>query len=148
MSRGFFDERSLISLAVRIPSGDALIMLNFSPDFISEWGEEGPRANISSLADHADYIGKLAGRQHVGIGSDYDGIAKTPLGLEDASKYPDLLAELIRRGWSDEEVRGVAGGNLFRVLEKVEKVARSQGKVKPFTSIFDGRDDMKRRDHF
>lgn len=123
-------------------------MLNFSPDFISEWGEDGTRANISSLADHADYIGKLAGRQHVGIGSDYDGIAKTPEGLEDASKYPELLAELIRRGWSDEEIRGVAGANLLRVLEKVERVARSQRDVKPFTEIFEGRDDMKKRDHF
>lgn len=123
-------------------------MLNFSPDFISEWGEDGPRANISSLADHADYIGKLAGRQHVGIGSDYDGIAKTPEGLEDASKYPELLAKLIRRGWSDEEIRGVAGANLLRVLEKVERVARSQRDVKPFTEIFEGRGDMKKRDHF
>jgi membrane dipeptidase len=147
-SRRRLHEASLILLVHSIPSGDALVMLNFSPDFISEWGEEGPRANISNLADHADYIGKLAGREHVGIGSDYDGIAKTPQGLEDASKYPDLLAELIRRGWSDEEVRGVAGGNLFRVLEKVEKAAHSQRKVKPFTAIFDGRDDMKKRDHF
>lgn len=60
-----------------IPSGDALIMLNFSPDFISEWSDgSGTRANISNLADHADYLGRLAGRSRIGIGSDFDGIAK------------------------------------------------------------------------
>ena len=88
-----------------IPGGDALVCLNFSPDFISD-----TRANVSSMADHADYIARLAGKEHVAIGSDFDGILSVPDGLEDVSKYPALVAELIRRGWSDREIVGLAGG--------------------------------------
>ncbi|KAM0793236.1 hypothetical protein ACM66B_000700 [Microbotryomycetes sp. NB124-2] len=131
-----------------IPGGDALIMLNFSPDFVSEVGENGGvRANISLLAEHADHIGRVAGRQYVGIGSDFDGILKTPVGLENVSKYPDLIAELVRRGWSDDEVRGVASENFLRVLKKVERVKHEMRHVKPFTDIFEPRldGDMKPR---
>lgn len=71
-----------------------------------------------------------------------------PEGLEDTSKYPDLLAELLRRGWTDKEVRGVASENFLRVMAKVEKVAHGLRHEKPVTDIFDGRDDMQRRDHF
>lgn len=73
---------------------------------------------------------------------------QTPHGLEDVSKYPDLIAELLRRGWTDHEIRGLASGNLLRILGKVEAVAHGLRKEKPVTDIFDGRDDMKRRDHF
>lgn len=91
--------------------GDVLIMLNFSPTFVSEWSDgSGLRSNVSLVADHADYIGRLAGREHVGIGSDFDGIDAVPEGLEDVSKYPNLVTELLRRGWSDKEVMGLTSG--------------------------------------
>ena len=112
--------------------------------FVSEGGPDGVRANISLMADHVDYIGRLAGRRHVGVGSDFDGIDKTPEGLEDVSKYPDLVAELIRRGWSDREVAGFASENLLRVLAKAEKVARAlqrQGAAVQ-TDVFEGREDI------
>ncbi|BGP12612.1 hypothetical protein JCM10213_008748 [Rhodosporidiobolus nylandii] len=120
-----------------VSGGDAIIMLNFSPPFITEG-----KADVKAMADHADYIGKLAGRQHVGIGSDFDGIESTPEGLEDVSAYPNLVAELIKRGWSDAEILGLTSGNILRVIEKVEAVSRKLKHVKPYTDVFEGRMDL------
>ncbi|GAA5857118.1 hypothetical protein JCM8547_007970 [Rhodosporidiobolus lusitaniae] len=131
----------------KIPGGDTIIMLNFAPDFVSEGpAGEGRRANVSLMADHADYIGRLAGRQHVGIGSDYDGIPTVPEGLEDVSTYPNLVTELIKRGWSDKEIEGLTSGNILRVLEKVEAVSRKLKHMQPVTDVFEGRDDLVKHD--
>jgi membrane dipeptidase len=80
-------------------------------------------ATLSDVANHMDYVRKIAGIDYVGIGSDFDGFYGAPDGLEDVSKYPDLLAELLRRGYSKEEIKKVAGLNLLRVMRKVEAVA-------------------------
>ncbi|GAA6004489.1 hypothetical protein JCM10207_000750 [Rhodosporidiobolus poonsookiae] len=126
-----------------IPGGDTVIMLNFAPGFVSEWGDgKGLRANVSLMADHADYIGRLAGRQYVGIGSDFDGIEDVPEGLEDVSMYPNLIAELIKRGWTDKEIYGLTNGNILRVLQKVEDVSRKLQRVKPHTNVFELRKDL------
>lgn len=77
--------------------------------------------------------------------SDFDGIGKTPIGLEDVSKYPNLIAELLKRGWSDKEVAGVASENLLRVLNKAEQVSKSMKGERPAMDIFKGRDDLHRR---
>jgi membrane dipeptidase len=77
------------------------------------------------VADHVDYIRRLAGVEHVGLGSDFDGITEVPDGLEDASKFPDLVAELLRRGWSEMDVKKVVGLNILRVMRAAEQVARS-----------------------
>ena len=82
-----------------------------------------PVAVIGDVADHFDHIKQVAGAEHVGLGSDYDGITETVNGLEDVSKYPELLAELIKRGWTDTEIRGVAGENVLRVLSRAEVVS-------------------------
>ena len=82
-----------------------------------------PKATIGQVADHIEYIGKLAGIDHIGIGSDFDGITSTPAGLEDVSMYPALTAELIRRGYKDEEIGKILGANILRVLRKAEEVA-------------------------
>ncbi|GAA5889053.1 hypothetical protein JCM5296_007151 [Sporobolomyces johnsonii] len=133
----------------KVKGGDSLVMLNFSPLFVSEWPNgTGVRANVSLVADHADYIGRLAGREHIGIGADFDGIPTTPEGLEDVSAYPRLIAELIRRGWTDKEILGVAGGNLLRILDKVEATSRRLRRLPPSTGIFEGRDDLTKRDGF
>ncbi|GAA5885523.1 hypothetical protein JCM16303_002243 [Sporobolomyces ruberrimus] len=132
-----------------VTAKDALVMLNFSPDFISEFPDgSGTRANVSLVADHADYIAKLSGKQHLGIGSDFDGILRTPAGLEDVSKYDALFAELLRRGWSDDEILGLAGGNLLRILNRVETVARQSRDKKPSTVIYEGRTDLKKHRGF
>jgi membrane dipeptidase len=90
-----------------------------------------PRATLSQVADHLDHIKQVAGADHIGIGGDFDGITETIVGLEDVSKYPDLFAELSRRGWSDGDLRKLAGENLLRVLARAEAVARRLQKERP-----------------
>ena len=80
-----------------------------------------PPVGIKDVADHFDHIKQVAGVDHVGIGGDFDGTGGEHIqGLEDVSKYPDLLAELARRGWTDDDLRKVASGNILRVLTDVE----------------------------
>ncbi len=82
-----------------------------------------PPVTLAQVADHIDHIAKVAGVDHVGIGSDFDGVGATlPQGLTDVSTYPALLAELMRRGWSDADVAKLAGGNILRVMEGAERV--------------------------
>jgi len=83
----------------------------------------GPKATLSQVADHIDHARKVAGIEHVGLGSDFDGVARLPVGLEDVSKFPALLAELLRRGYSEADVERIAGRNILRVLAESEKVA-------------------------
>jgi membrane dipeptidase len=100
---------------------------------VAAWRESHPSpiATIADVADHLDHIKRVAGAAHVGIGGDYDGITETVRGLEDVSKYPDLLAELVKRGWTDAEIRGLAGANILRVLERAEVVAARLQKTRP-----------------
>ena len=90
------------------------------------WQREhpGPVATLAQVADHIDRLRDIAGIEHVGIGSDFDGGALLPEGLGDVSRFPDLLAELLRRGYSTADVGRVAGGNLLRLLREAESVAR------------------------
>jgi membrane dipeptidase len=81
-------------------------------------------ATISDVADHMDHIKRVAGAAHVGMGADFDGITDTVQGLEDVSTYPMLLAELVKRGWTDREIRGVASENVLRVLAQAEAEAK------------------------
>lgn len=97
----------------------SLVMVNFYNDYISCQEE----ATLSQVADHLDYIKKVAGAGAVGFGGDYDGVSRLPSGLEDVSKYPDLVAELLRRQWTEEEVRGALSDNLLRVFKAVEQVS-------------------------
>jgi membrane dipeptidase len=83
-----------------------------------------PKVTIADVADHIDYIRKVAGVDHIGIGSDFDGNDNWPEDLSDVSMFPNLFAELIRRGWSDEDLMKVAGGNVLRALEQAEQVAK------------------------
>ena len=83
-----------------------------------------PRARLSQVADHIEYVRKVAGVDHVGIGGDFDGITEVVEGLEDVSTYPALFAELARRGWSDSDLRKLAGENLLRVFAQAERVSR------------------------
>ncbi len=83
-----------------------------------------PRATLSQVADQIDYVRKVAGVDHVGIGGDFDGITEVVQGLEDVSTYPALFAELARRGWSDDDLRKLAGENFLRVFAQAEAVAK------------------------
>jgi membrane dipeptidase len=93
-----------------------------------------PGVTLSQVADHIVHVARVAGIDHVGIGSDFDGVGnRLPTGLEDVGTYPALLAELMRRGWSDTDVAKLAGGNILRVMEAAEKVAASMAKELPGT---------------
>ncbi|MEX2435947.1 MAG: dipeptidase, partial [Balneolaceae bacterium] len=92
---------------------------------MDEWEaeHEAPKATLEQVADHIDHITNVAGIDHVGIGGDYDGIGSLPTGLEDVSTYPDLFAELLKRGYTDEELKKIAGLNALRVMRSVEDVS-------------------------
>jgi membrane dipeptidase len=95
---------------------------------LAEWERTHPKPVVtrSVVADHIEHIARVAGKDHVGIGSDFDGLGTdVPVGLNDVSRYPELLAELMRRGWSDADVAKLAGGNILRVMEEAEAVART-----------------------
>ena len=94
---------------------------------LAEWfatDASGVRGTISTVADHIDHIVKVAGIDHVGIGSDFDGIESWPVGLEDVSDYPRLTEELLRRGYSETDIHKILGGNVLRALREAEAVAK------------------------
>ena len=90
-----------------------------------------PQVTLSQVADHIEYVRKIAGVDHVGLGGDFDGISSVIKGLEDVSAYPSLFAELAHRGWSDADLRKLAGENVLRALSRAEDVARRLQKTRP-----------------
>jgi membrane dipeptidase len=79
---------------------------------------------ITKVADHIDHVVKLTGIDHIGFGSDFDGVYFVPEGLEDVSKYPNLIYELLKRGYTDEEIEKICSGNLLHIWKKVEDYAQ------------------------
>jgi membrane dipeptidase len=107
-------------LRVQFPSNPAYVSAG-----LERWRADNPepRATLGQVADHIDHIRKLAGIDHIGLGSDFDGITSVVQGLEDVSTYPALTAELLRRGYSDEDLRKILGLNALRVWRQAEQVA-------------------------
>jgi membrane dipeptidase len=107
---------------------------------VEEWtkAHPAPLAHLSDVADHIDYIRKVAGIDHIGLGGDFDGITAVPQGLEDVSKYPALTAELLRRGYKDDEVRKILGQNVLRVMREAERVSKKlQAERGPSSLLFE-----------
>jgi membrane dipeptidase len=92
---------------------------------LADWTKANPAplSTVADAADHIDHIRKVAGIDHIGLGGDFDGITSVPEGLEDVSKYPALTAELLRRGYKDDDVKKIIGLNILRVMRSVEKVS-------------------------
>ena len=92
---------------------------------LTQWEAQHPMpvTTLAQVADHIEHIRQVAGVDHVGIGSDFDGIPDAPVGLEGVDRYPALLEELMRRGWSDADIAKLAGENLLRVLGAAEQVS-------------------------
>jgi membrane dipeptidase len=122
-------------LRVQFPSNPAYVSAG-----LERWRADNPEphATLSQVADHIDHIRKVAGIDHIGLGGDFDGISSVIQGLEDVSKYPDLTAELLRRGYSDEDVRKILGLNVLRVWRQAEQVAARLQKTRgPSTAIIE-----------
>jgi membrane dipeptidase len=94
---------------------------------LKTWEAAHPRPAVTAaaVADHIDHIVKIAGHDHVALGGDFDGIPYTPEGLTGVQDYPALFAELIRRGWTDQNLAKLAGGNILRALRGAETIAAS-----------------------
>uniref|UniRef100_A0A8D2NNK2 Dipeptidase n=1 Tax=Zosterops lateralis melanops TaxID=1220523 RepID=A0A8D2NNK2_ZOSLA len=101
----------------QLVSDTGIIMVTFNADVLA-CGRKV--VNISTLADHFDHIKEIAGSESIGIGGDYDGVERFPEGLQDVSKYPSLIEELLRRGWNETELKGVLRENFLRVFREVE----------------------------
>lgn len=131
------------SILRRMPENGGVVMVTFVPGFTSqqlvEWNRTpadrrsggAPRATLSQVADHIDHIKEVAGVDHVGIGGDFDGIDTVVEGLEDVASYPRLFAELARRGWSEGDLRKLAGENILRAFERAEQVAARLQRERP-----------------
>ena len=106
---------------------------------LKEWesAHPEPKATVATVADHIEHAAKVAGHDHVGIGGDLDGIDRTVVGLSGVEGYPNLFAELIRRGWSDENLAKLAGGNILRALRQAEAVAASMKGTPPAMATLD-----------
>lgn len=106
---------------------------------LAEWERTHPRpvTTLAQVADHIEHIRAVAGIDHVGIGSDFDGIPDAPRGLEAVDRYPALLEELMRRGWSDADIAKLAGENVLRVLGACERVAAGLRGREPAAEVSD-----------
>ena len=122
-------------LQVQFPGDDAAVKSG-----LAAWGaaRPAPRATIKDAADHIDHIRSVAGIDHIGLGGDFDGITAVVEGLEDVSTYPALTAELLRRGYKDDEILKITGQNILRVMRSVEKVSRTlQSRRAASATLFD-----------
>lgn len=110
-----------------LPQNDGVVMINFYSAFIAtnEALKEDPKAlgTLDDVCNHIEHVIKIAGIDHVGIGSDFDGVPRLPIGLEDVSTYPRITQELLNRGYTKQQLHQILGGNLLRVLRKAEQVA-------------------------
>ncbi len=129
--RGWDTARTTYAKSIGVPAG---VYGAKSPAPLVAWDAAHPEPQVSAatVADHVEHIAKIAGRDHVGIGGDFDGIQGTgPIGLKGVDGYPLLFAELARRGWSDGDLAKLSGGNVLRVMEAVEGVAKAMAGLPP-----------------
>nr|WP_211241279.1 dipeptidase [Pseudonocardia spinosispora] len=115
----------------RLPANGGIAMVTFVPRFILPRRKPRQVATVADVADHLDHMREVAGIDHLGIGGDFDGTRSTPDGLPDVSGYPNLIAELMGRGWSTTDLAGLTWRNALRVLRDVEDVSTSLRRTEP-----------------
>jgi membrane dipeptidase len=125
-----------------VAKNGGVVMVTFVPGFISQEVADydakpaaertgtAPKATLQQVADHIDHIRKVTGIDHIGLGGDFDGISSVIVGLEDVSTYPALTAELLKRGYKDDDIKKILGLNVLRVMRQVEKVAAGLQKTR------------------
>jgi membrane dipeptidase len=126
------------SLRAQFPNNEA-----YASAGMDRWREQNPepRATLQQVADHIDHIRKVAGIDHIGLGGDFDGITSVVQGLEDVSKYPDLTAELLKRGYTDQDIKKILGQNVLRVMRQAERVSAELRKKRgPSTATIEALD--------
>ncbi|WWD09291.1 hypothetical protein V865_007414 [Kwoniella europaea PYCC6329] len=99
-------------------------------------------ATTARVVDHIEHIAKIVGKNHVGLGSDFNGISLAVEGMEDVSKWPNMIQELLSRGWTEPEIAGIMGGNLLRVMEEVEVVKNDLSNAPPSPEVYYKRTDL------
>jgi membrane dipeptidase len=112
----------------RLKENGGIIMVTFLPELVSKHEN---LQTLHTVVDHMLYIGQRIGFDHIGIGSDYDGMFSSVRGLEDASHYPQLVSEMLRRGMLTSNIEKIIGLNVIRVLKEVERVADGTNKAQP-----------------
>jgi membrane dipeptidase len=129
--RAWDQARAAYARSVGVPA-DAYRARAAGPLIAWDAAHPEPRVTAATVADHVDHIARVAGHDHVGIGGDYDGIQGTgPADMTGVDGYPTLFTELARRGWRDADLAKLAGGNILRVMERVEAVARRMAATPP-----------------
>jgi membrane dipeptidase len=121
----------------QLPKNGGIVMMTFVPSFSSQAvadynkkddafkkANPAPRATVADVANHIDHVRRIAGIDHIGLGGDFDGIEDVVQGLEDTSKYPNLIVELLKRGYTDAEIKKITNENILRVLRGAEAVAK------------------------
>lgn len=118
------------SILKTLPANGGVVMINFFPSFVVPTNEleqdKEALGDLGTVVDHIEHVIRVAGIDHVGIGSDYDGVTRLPVGLEDVSTYPSITQELLKRGYKTEQIHKILGGNILRALRAAEKVAAEQ----------------------
>ena len=145
------------AVLVRLKQNGGVVMITFVPGFSSQaiidWNRlpaaqrtgPAPRATIAQVADHIEHVKRVAGVDHVGIGGDFDGITEVVEGLEDVASYPRLFAELSRRGWSESDLKKLAGENVLRAFAQAEQVStRLRASRPPSTATIETLDGARR----
>lgn len=145
------------AVLVRLKQNGGVVMITFVPGFSSQaiidWNRlpaaqrtgPAPRATIAQVADHIEHVKRVAGVDHVGIGGDFDGITEVVEGLEDVASYPRLFAELSRRGWSESDLKKLAGENVLRAFAQAEQVStRLRASRPPSTATIEKFDGARR----
>jgi len=124
-------------ILAQMSKNGGVVMVTFVPSFssqaVADYNKKddafkkanmAPRATIADVANHIDHIKKIAGIDHVGLGGDFDGIEDVVLGLEDTSKYPGLIVELLKRGYTDAEIKKITNENIIRALRGAEAASK------------------------